>query len=51
MNEYIIDDRMNAEKEADKILKNISADEWERILNLPCEEQMKAIDKYIKSEV
>lgn len=48
MDDYIIDDRMIAEQEAEKFMKDISVEERERILNLPYEEQLKAVDNYMK---
>ena len=48
MEDYIIDDRMIMEKEADRFLKAIPKEERERILKLPYEEQLKAVDEYTK---
>lgn len=51
MNDYIIDDSMILEREAEKILKNIFVEEQEKNFKLPYEEQQKVIDKYVnKSE-
>ncbi len=48
MDDYIIDDRMVEEQEADRFVKAIPKEERERILKLPYEEQLKAIDEYTK---
>ena len=39
MDDYIIDDRMTMEREADRFIKAIPKEERERILKLPYEEQ------------
>lgn len=48
MSDYIIDDRMVIEQESDRFVDAIPEEERERILNLPHEEQLKAIDEYTK---
>lgn len=48
MDDYIIDDRMTMEREADRFIKAIPKEERERILKLPYEEQLKAVDEYTK---
>ena len=48
MSDYIIDDRMVIEQEADRFVDAIPEEERERILNLPHQEQLKAIDEYTK---
>ncbi len=48
MDDYIIDDRMLEEQEAEKFVNAIPKEERERILKLPYEEQLKAIDEYTK---
>ena len=51
MDGYIIDDRMIAEREAEKLIKSISEEERDEILKLPYEEQLKAVDNYMKKLV
>lgn len=48
MDDYIIDDRMIEEQEAEKFVNAIPKEERERNLKLPYEEQLKAIDEYTK---
>ena len=48
MDEYIVDDRMIMEKVADRFVEAIPKEERERILKLPYEEQLKAVDEYTK---
>lgn len=48
MDEYIVDDRMIMEKAADRFVEVIPKEERERILKLPYEEQLKAVDEYTK---
>lgn len=48
MNDYIIDDRMTAENDADKIIESMTEEERERILKLSYDEQLLAIENYMK---
>lgn len=45
---FIIDDRMLEEQEAERFVESLSEQERERILQLPYEEQLKVVDEYMK---
>ena len=45
MDDFIIDDRMLEEQEAERFVEFLSEQEWERILQLPYEEQLKKKQK------
>lgn len=48
MDNFIIDDRMLEEQEAERFVESLSEQERERILQLPYEEQLKVADEYMK---
>ena len=48
LDNFIIDDRMLEEQEAERFVEFLSEQEWERILQLPYEEQLKVADEYMK---
>lgn len=48
MDDFIIDDRMLEEQEAERFVESLSEQERERILQLPYEEQLKVVDEYMK---
>lgn len=48
MEDYIVDDRMQAERTAEEIVKVIPEKEREKILKLSYEEQVKAVEEYAK---
>lgn len=48
MDNFIIDDRMLEEQEAERFVESLSEQERERILQLPYEEQLKVVDEYMK---
>lgn len=45
---FIIDDRMLEEQEAERFVESLSEQEREMILQLPYEEQLKVVDEYMK---
>ncbi len=48
MDDFIIDDRMLEEQEAERFVESLSEQEREMILQLPYEEQLKVVDEYMK---